>query len=336
MNFCIGMPFHMFIRDARQGKPETIATVVREVEDMGYWGLTVSHHISDPGLSAMGHAGGELVNWRYGDPISMLSYLAAVSRTAKLIPWVMVLPYRKPVDLAHSLASIDSLSGGRLVFGAGVGARESEFQLLGVPREERGKMADEWLDIIIELWTNPKATYSGRYYSFENVNLTVRPVQQPRPPIWIGGGTRAALRRAIRVGDVWAPTAFSFPPEEGVPRPVVTGTRLRGAVTAGDVKEELAWANEQRKALGKPPLECAAGAGIPLTFLDKPQKGPPRSRKDVTYFTSRGTPDELLEEFAAFKEAGVTNFSVKFTGDTPEDYLRDAETFATRIMPALG
>ena len=286
----------------------------------------------DRQLAPLGHAGGELVNWRYADPIAMLSYLAAVSKKLRLIPWVMVLPYRRPVELANGLATIDSLSGGRLVFGAGAGSQESEFKLVGASRKERGRITDEWLDVIIELWTNPKATYSGRYTDFENVNLAVKPVQKPRPPIWIGGGSRAAVRRAIRVGDVWAPPAFSFPREGTEPQ---TGTRDRGSVTAQELKDEIAWANEQRAAQGKPPLKSVASSGIPLTFLEKSERGRSGSRKDVRYFTARGTPDELLEEFLAFKEAGADYYMVKFTGDTPDDYLRDAETFARHFSPPL-
>lgn len=331
MTVVAGLPVHMFIRDARAGEPETIARVVREIEEMGFWGVSVSHHLSDPGLSTLGHAGGELVNWRYADPIAILSYLAAVSKKVRLIPWVMVLPYRRPVELAHGLATIDSLSGGRLVFGAGAGSQESEFKLVGASRKERGRITDEWLDVVIELWTNPKATYSGRYTDFENVNLAVKPVQKPRPPIWIGGASRAAVLRAIRVGDVWAPPAFGFP-REGTE----TETRDRGSVTAQELRDEIVWANEQRAAQGKPPLQCVASSGIPLTFLEKSEGGRSGSRKDVGYFTARGTPDELLEEFLAFKEAGADYYMVKFTGDTPDDYLRDAETFARHIMPHLG
>lgn len=323
---CVGLPIHMFVRDARQGKPETITQIVKAVEDMGFWGVSCAHHFSDPGLSALGHAGGEYVNWRYPDPISILSYLAAVSRKVMLLPWVIVVPYRQPLELAHGLASIDSLSGGRLVFGAGVGSRESEFATIGVPIKERGKITDEWLDIIIELWTNPKATFHGKYHRFEGVNLTLRPVQNPRPPIWIGGGTRAALKRAVRVGDVWAPPGYDFPRE---------GPGPRGWVTAQELKADMAWANEQRKALGKPPLKSAGSGGIPITFTTTPQRGRGFSRKDVTYFTSKGTVEEMTEEFMAFKETGVSYYVVKFTGDTPAEFLRSAEIFANKIMPKL-
>ncbi|MEE9286427.1 MAG: TIGR03619 family F420-dependent LLM class oxidoreductase [Dehalococcoidia bacterium] len=328
MKVLAGLPVHMFVRDARQGNPGAIARIVGDIEAMGFWGVSVSHHLFDPGLSTLGHAGGELVNWRYADPIAMLSYLAAVSKTLRLMPWVMVLPYRQPVELAHGLATIDSLSGGRLIFGAGAGSQESEFRLVGASRKERGRITDEWLDIVIELWTNPKATFAGRYHRFENLNLAVKPVQRPRPPNWIGGASRAAVRRAIRVGDVWAPPAFGFPREGAAPAE-------RGSVTVSELKEEMAWANQQRQALGKPPLQCVASSGIPLTFLERSEGAAPRSRSEVAYFTARGTPEELLEEYLAFKEAGADYAMVKFTGDTPEDYLRDAETFASRIMPGL-
>ena len=327
MQFHVSLPIHIFVRDCRQGNQDSTAETIHEIEEMGYSGVSCAHHISDPGLSALGHAGGEEVNWRYTDPLGLLCYLAAISKKVKLIPWVIVVPYRQPVELAHGLATIDALSGGRLVFGAGTGSQPSEFELLGVNRKERGKITDEWLDIVIELWTSRKATFSGRYHSFQNVDMAVRPVQQPRPPIWIGGGSRAAANRAVRVGDAWAPTCYGFPR---------TDPSARGALTAAELREELAWANDQRKSLGRPPLGCVVSNGVPLRFTARPEHGPGYSRSKVGHFTSVGTVEETTEEFAAFREAGAQDFLIKFTGDTTEAYLRDAEIFMNKVVPNLS
>ena len=81
-----------------------------------------------------------------------------------------------------------------------------------LPRNKRGKMTDEYIEIIYRLWANERASFSGEFYSFEDVSLVVRPVQQPRPEVWVGGSSKASLARAIRVGEGWTPTCFAYPP----------------------------------------------------------------------------------------------------------------------------
>src|SRR5436309_15547733 len=116
MKFCAGLPNAMFIREARQGNPRAIAEVVQGLEALGYWAITVPDHILDPEASLTGHRYADVPGWRYADPLTMLSYLAAISSTIRLIPRVLVMPYRPPIPTAHALATVDSLSGGRLVF----------------------------------------------------------------------------------------------------------------------------------------------------------------------------------------------------------------------------
>jgi probable F420-dependent oxidoreductase len=325
MRFCTGLPIAMFVRDARQGKPQSIETVIREVEALGFWAVTTPDHIMDPQMSLVGHAYADNPGWRYADPLTMLSYLAAVSTTLKLMNRVLVIPYRPPIPTAHALATIDSLSGGRLVFSPGVGAIESEFNALGVPRRQRGSRTDEYLEIIFGLWANERFSYSGRYFSFENMGLMVRPVQQPRPEVWVGGSSRVAVERAIRIGDAWTPSCYNYPTFE---------PNFRNTVSVQGIREEIAWANAQRAAIGKPPLAIAVSSSPPLVFSDRP-KWPGRKRGEIEFFTCDGTPDELLEEFLAYKEVGATDFVVNFPGNTPEEFLRSARIFAEKFMPAL-
>lgn len=137
------------------------------------------------------------------DPAVALSFLAAATQTLRLGTGIIILPQRNPVVLAKELASVDVVSGGRLLFGVGVGYLQPEFAALGVPFAERGARTDEYLEAILALWTQPKPRYDGRFAGFEGIQSLPRPVQRPHPPLVIGGFTPPAFRRAILRGNGW-------------------------------------------------------------------------------------------------------------------------------------
>ena len=139
------------------------------------------------------------------DPFTTLSWLAGVTHRIELGTTVVIVPYRSPLLVARMAANIDQLSGGRFIFGVGVGWAQQEFAALGVDFHQRGAMTDDYLSAIQALWTNDVASYQGRFISFENVHSTPRPVQTPHPPVWVGGSSDAALRRAVRFGGGWHP-----------------------------------------------------------------------------------------------------------------------------------
>ena len=140
------------------------------------------------------------------DCMTLLGYMAACTDTIRLGTTVIILPYRNPVVQAKMFASLDVLSGGRIICGVGVGWLEKEFDTLGAPYEERGPMSDEFLEIFEVLWTQPDPVYHGQFYHVEGIQFNPRPVQVPTIPIWVGGHTRRALRRTARHGDCWHPT----------------------------------------------------------------------------------------------------------------------------------
>jgi probable F420-dependent oxidoreductase len=137
------------------------------------------------------------------DSIAALGFLAAHTRTLKLATGVLLLPQHNPLLLAKQLASVDVLSGGRLIVGIGVGGVEQEAQAMGSPMRERGSRANEYLDAMIALWTMPHPNYSGRHVSFEGINAYPRPVQKAYPPIVIGGRSEGAMRRTVRYAAGW-------------------------------------------------------------------------------------------------------------------------------------
>lgn len=139
------------------------------------------------------------------------AHLAGATERIRLNSCVTVLPLQHPIVLAKALATADWMSGGRMTVTFGVGWLEGEFDALGVPFRERGRIADEYLEVIKELWTQETISFHGRYVSFDDVACEPKPVQQPHLPIWVGGDADAALRRAAKYATGW--WAFLTPPE---------------------------------------------------------------------------------------------------------------------------
>jgi probable F420-dependent oxidoreductase len=153
------------------------------------------------------------------DAFSILGLVAGATERLRLVTSVLVLPYRNPVLTAKMAASLDVLSGGRLTLGVGAGWLKEEFEALNSPAfEARGAVTDEWIAIFKQLWSCSPASFDGRFYRYSEIRCEPFPVQRPHPPIWIGGHSRAALRRTARYGDGWHPVgavmASPLPPQE--------------------------------------------------------------------------------------------------------------------------
>ncbi len=194
--------------------PEAIIGVARKAEELDYHSLWVADHIITPReLDASAYPGGRYPiqpEWPFLEPVSTLMFAAAVTRRVRLGTSVLVITQRQPVVLAKQLATLDMLSGGRLIFGAGAGWMKEEFQALNVPIAARGPRMDEYLEVMRRCWTEDDPTFDGRYYKLGDVGFYPKPVQKPHPPIWIGGAADGALRRVARYGDAWHGMA---PPE---------------------------------------------------------------------------------------------------------------------------
>ena len=141
----------------------------------------------------------------YLETMTLLGYLAACTERIKIGSTVVILPYRNPVVQAKMFASLDSLTGGRMICGVGVGWLEKEFETLGVSYAERGPLTDEFLEIFRTLWYDDDPEHHGKHYDFDGIQFYPKPVQNPLP-IWVGGATRAALRRTAKYGDCWHPS----------------------------------------------------------------------------------------------------------------------------------
>ena len=172
--------------------------VARTVDELGFHSIAVPEHIVLPTDMA------ELMGPFWVHAMTAMAFVAGATSRVIVDASVLVLPYHNPVVLAKAVSTLDLLSGGRVRLSIGVGHAEREFEVLGVPFHERGRIADEYLTAMIELWTSDDPVFHGRYVDFERIAFEPKPVQKPRPPIWVGGNSQAAMRRAAR-HDGWYP-----------------------------------------------------------------------------------------------------------------------------------
>lgn len=172
-----------------------VAATCRRAELLGYDSIW----LSDAGL---GYAGSL-------EPLTTLAYAAAVTTRAQLGISVIVLPLRSPVRLAQALATIDQLSGGRLVVGLGIGRGSASDAAYGIAPGGRSARYDEAIEVLLAAWEGGPVRHSGQRWQLDGLEVHPKPLQQPRPPLWFGGGTPAALDRAARLGDGWTAAGSS-------------------------------------------------------------------------------------------------------------------------------
>jgi probable F420-dependent oxidoreductase len=181
--------------------PQVAASVAKTAEEAGLDSVWTAEHVvlPDPQVPAAPIP----PQLPILDPAVSLAHVAAHTRTLLLATGIIILPQRNPVVLAKELASVDVVSGGRLVFGIGAGYLEPEFAAVGASFGDRGQRTDEYIQAIQQLWTQEKPRFEGRFVSFGGIDAHPRPIQKPHPPIVVGGMSPPALRRAVRYGSGW-------------------------------------------------------------------------------------------------------------------------------------
>jgi probable F420-dependent oxidoreductase len=184
---------------------EQISRLAQVADDLGYHHLTCSEHVAVPSAIVAERGG------TYWDPLATLSFLAARTSWIRLFTKVLVLGYHHPVALAKRYGTLDRISAGRLMLGVGVGSLREEFELLGVPFEDRGARADDALPALRAALAGPTPSYRGDYVSFDGITVDPCAVQQ-QVPLLVGGRTLRSLRRAVTSADGWVP--FALEPSE--------------------------------------------------------------------------------------------------------------------------
>lgn len=180
--------------------------MIKCADEWGYDMIAVPEHFLIPNSHV------ELSGSHYLHSTAAQAYIAGATSRIRVNSCVTVLPLHNPIMLAKALSTADWMSSGRMMVTVGVGWLEREFELLDVPFRERGKMADEYLAAMIELWVSDSPSFQGKYVSFDDVAFAPKPVQKPHVPIWVGGDADAVLKRAARFASGW--WAFLTPPEK--------------------------------------------------------------------------------------------------------------------------
>ncbi len=175
-----------------------------KAEELGFDSIWVNHHVLN-----LGYVKERLGTRPYQDALVTMTWLASKTERIGIGTSVMVMPYLHPMVLAKQLATLDQLSGGRLIVGLGAGSLPEENEALGVLYEERGAYCNEFIEVLRVLWTEDEASFSGEFFNFENLISSPKPAQQPHPPIVVGGNRPPALRRVAQHGDGWHPMNVS-------------------------------------------------------------------------------------------------------------------------------
>jgi len=198
------------------GKSSAAQQIGELAEELGYDGIVTGDHITIPKeigstypytklAESMGYnpyAVFTTMDWL--DAFTVLGLLVPVTKTVRLGTSVTIVPYRHPLDMARVVASLDVASGGRIIFGAGVGWMREEFELLGVPYKERAPRTREYLRVMQEVWSADSPRFDGQYVQIDkDLHFAPRPVQKPHPPIWVGGESTPALKRVVEFGAGW-------------------------------------------------------------------------------------------------------------------------------------
>lgn len=284
--------------EAAAGTAE-LRRVAEACDRHGFFYVAVCDHVCVPRAQA------KAMSTTWYDPVATLGFLAAATARVRLLSYVYVAPYRHPLATAKAFATLDALSGGRVILGVGAGHLEGEFATLGVDFAARGRLLDETIDLVVKAFHDEYPEHAGRTWTVRDVGLRPRPVQRPRPPVWVGGNTPGALRRAARRGDGWLPQ----------------GT-FRDQLPA-----QIAFIREERrKTRGDEPIEI--GANSPWLYVGTPSFDPgPNART--------GSGEEIAAALRELRDLGVVHCGVRFRTRSCDELLDQIAAFATEVAPHL-
>jgi probable F420-dependent oxidoreductase len=289
---------------------DSMTRIATEGEAMGFDYLTVTDHVVLPDMKVPGYPYSESGEFYEDAPTERheqllgMAYIAAKTTRIRLVAAVLVVPHRPAVLAAKMLATLDVLSGGRLVVGVGAGWLKTEFDaVVTTPFAERGAVTDEYVDAFRVLWTEPSPRFAGRYTHFDGIVLEPKPLQQPHPPIWVGGNSQRAIRRAVEKGQGWMP----FPNPAAATRALKT-PKLE---TIDELAVRIAYASKHAASIGRTE---------PLDICCAPMS--------LTHFRSgRYDAGEVADELSELETLGVTWSPVWFPARTRAEWIDHATAF---------
>lgn len=302
MRFTFTHPMHSHPYNPELVTGAGIAAVAAAAEKAGFDGFGFTDHPAptERWLRAGGH---DAV-----DPFVAMGFAAATTTTLRLVPNIVVLPYRNPFVVAKAGATLDLLSQGRFTLAVGVGYLKREFTALGVQFDERAALFEEALEVIRGIWTTDDFSYQGRHFTAEGITAHPRPVSDPHPPIWIGGNTAAARRRVVKFGDGWCPFAA----------PAMLAKTARTAEM--DADRLAAGVDDLRRRFDE--------AGRDFSSLDITFTNPDGGTPGADDFNA----DAYLSGLEKLAAVGVTWVQVGLPGDSLAHVLDTIEEFGSSVM----
>ena len=279
---------------------QSIIEAARLAEELDYDSLWSTDHVLVPKQfeKTFGHI---------YEPLTVLSYAAALTKDVKLGISILVLPMRNPIVVAKQVATIDALSGGRVILGLGAGWLEKEFSFLNVEFDERGSYLNEAIKVLRILWTDPNPSFKGNYINFSDAVFEPKPTQKSGPPIWIGGNSQAAIRRAAKLGDAWHPVGLT-------PEQLESGKNKIQRLAGG------------RRVSSTIRMTIDLGRKVRLTY-----KSAGGERRNII----GGTPTQAANTIETFQKSGVEHMVCYFGDKTKDIIFRAARLFAKEVKPSF-
>jgi probable F420-dependent oxidoreductase len=275
-----------------------ILRYARTADKLSWNWLTIPEHLVMP----VGMA--EAMGTRFVEGLSAAAVLMGATERIHMLTYILALPYRHPLLLAKQIATVEFIAGGRFSLGTAVGHLEEEFKVLGVPFEKRGKITDEYLRALKEAWTSDRPSFEGQFVSFKDVVIEPKPIQKPHPPIYIGGNSEAAMRRAVGLGDGWIPW-------------LVTAETLPGCIDA------------MRKMSGWEAKEGRFEIMVTTTAYNVDDHHQAKGNTSIS-----GDRDSVLRELEGLQKAGATSVQVRPPKlDTLEQTLEWITWYDQEIIP---
>ncbi|HVC71627.1 MAG TPA: TIGR03619 family F420-dependent LLM class oxidoreductase [Acidimicrobiales bacterium] len=280
--------------------PAELARIAKQADESGFFYIAVCDHTFIPRRLA------QAMSTTWYDTVATLGWLAAMTDRVRLMSHVYIATLRHPLRAAKEFATLDLLSGGRLIVGVGAGHVLEEFEFLGPAFLERGQALDESIDGIAAALTDEFPELAGPRWPATDLGIGPRPVQRPRPPIWVGGSSPPALRRAAARGDGWLPQ---------------TAKREEWRTQVAELR---ALRHELR---GDAPIAIGALAGI--FHVGQPSWELPKG-------TVSGSPDKIAENLAEFAELGCSHLQLRFPSRSVDELCDQMAAFGEQVGPLLG
>jgi probable F420-dependent oxidoreductase len=300
---------------------EVMANIAQLGEALGFDYLTLTDHIALPDTTTPGYPYSATGAFYTPDPghrveqLTTAAWIAAKTSNIRIVLAVMVVPHRPAIVTSKMLATIDVLSGGRLVVGVGAGWLKLELDAVSTtPFAERGAVTDEYLDAMRTVWTQDKPVFHGKYVHIDGLLIDPKPLQKPHPPIWVGGESGPSMRRAARIGDAWYPI--------GSNNAHLLDTLPR--LTAG-----IARLRDMTEAAGRDPN------AIGVAYRVKRHGMPAPLATDGYRKLFTGTVANTIEDIAALKEIGVTAIDFDFEGRDAGKSAADMKKFRDEVLSRI-